>query len=175
MIDGRISELQLQIYNWLKELYPFFDIELEKVIIYSNQRIDIYIHQLQTAIEVDGIQHFKPVGFFVKSEEQWKDMVKKDKVKEKDLLDHGIRLVRIPYNHKLKSKEDLKDFLNSVPFPKTDFNDSLFINLKKQDQLQKQRNYSKLKYSIYKEHHKDVIKQRRKQAYQSFKKRDKDL
>ena len=29
--DDRVSKFQRQIYNWLKELYPSFNIELEKL------------------------------------------------------------------------------------------------------------------------------------------------
>lgn len=172
-IDGRISNIHLQIYNWLKELYPSFNIELEKVIVHSNQRIDIYIHQLQTAIEVDGEQHFRPVGYFVKTEEQWKDMVRKDKAKEKDLFNHGIRLVRIPYNHKLKSSSDLQEYINNISYPDTEFDDSLFINTNKEKILSKQREYSKSKYKEYSEANKEILKAKRKEAYRQFKERNK--
>ena len=112
--DERISKFQRQIYDWLRELYPSFSMELEKHIPKTNQRIDIYIENLTLAVECDGIQHFKPVGFYVKTIEQWDKMIESDKIKNKVLEEAGITVLRIPYNHKLKSAEDLKTLINSL-------------------------------------------------------------
>ena len=109
--DERISKFQRQIYDWLRELYPSFSMELEKHIPKTNQRIDIYIENLTLAVECDGIQHFKPVGFYVKTIEQWDKMIESDKIKNKILEEAGITVLRIPYNHKLKSSEDLKTLI----------------------------------------------------------------
>ena len=81
--DDRISKFQRQIYDWLRELYPSFSIELEKHIPETNQRIDIYIENLTLAIECDGIKHFKPIGFYVKTIDQWDKMIESDKIKNK--------------------------------------------------------------------------------------------
>ena len=53
--DERISKFQRQIYDWLRELYPSFSIELEKHIPKTNQRIDIYIENLTLVFKSDSL------------------------------------------------------------------------------------------------------------------------
>lgn len=163
--DGRISKFQRQIYDWLKELYPSFNIEMEKLIVSSNQRVDIWIEQLETVVECDGIQHDKPIGYFVKTAEQWKDMVYKDKQKEIALASSGIRLVRISHNHKLKCAKDLEVYMGSFKFPEVDTDESIFEDTKDKEFKSKAKSYRQERYKEYKEKNKDEIKRRRKEHY----------
>lgn len=202
--DNRVSKFQRQIYDWLKELYPSFKIELEKLIPSTNQRIDIYIHQLQLAIECDGSFHDKPTFFFVKTIEQWNDIIVRDKLKTNTLSKYGVDLIRIPYNHKLKSSNDLGILIDEFYSSKDSFNfidESIFVDARKQKEkefLKEVNEYSKEKYQKFKESNdykenkiqknqklkelrqkeyqknKDALKQRRQEQYKKFKERQKD-
>lgn len=202
--DNRVSKFQRQIYDWLKELYPSFKIELEKLIPSTNQRIDIYVHQLQLAIECDGSFHDKPTFFFVKTIEQWNDIISRDKLKTNTLSKYDVDLIRIPYNHKLKSSTDLGILIDEFYSSKESFNfidESIFIDTRKQKEnefLKQVNEYSKEKYQQFKESNdykenktqknqklkelrqqeyqknKDILKQRRQEQYQKFKERQKN-
>lgn len=201
--DNRVSKFQRQIYDWLKELYPSFKIELEKLIPSTNQRIDIYVHQLQLAIECDGSFHDKPTFFFVKTIEQWNDIISRDKLKTNTLSKYDVDLIRIPYNHKLKSSTDLGILIDEFYSSKESFNfidESIFIDTRKQKEnefLKQVNEYSKEKYQQFKESddykenktqknqklkelrqqeyqkNKDILKQRRQEHYKKFKERQK--
>lgn len=202
--DNRVSKFQRQIYDWLKELYPSFKIELEKLIPSTNQRIDIYVHQLQLAIECDGSFHDKPTFFFVKTIEQWNDIISRDKLKTNTISKYGIDLIRIPYNHKLKSSTDLGILIDEFYSSKESFNfidESIFIDTRKQKEkefLKQVNEYSKEKYQQFKESNdykenktqknqklkelrqqeyqknKDILKQRRQEQYKKFKEKQKN-
>ena len=202
--DDRVSKFQRQIYDWLKELYPSFKIELEKLIPSTNQRIDIYIHQLQLAIECDGSFHDKPTFFFVKTVEQWNDIISRDKLKTNTLSKYGVDLIRIPYNHRLKSSKDLGILIDEFYASRDSFNfidEDIFIDTHKQKEkefLKEVNEYSKEKYQKFKESddykenkaqknqklkelrqqeyqkNKDTLKQRRQEQYKKFKERQKD-
>lgn len=202
--DNRVSKFQRQIYDWLKELYPSFKIELEKLIPSTDQRIDIYIHQLQLAIECDGSFHDKPTFFFVKTVEQWNDIIARDKLKTNTLSKYGVDLIRIPYNHKLKSSKDLGTLIDEFYSSKSSFefiNEDIFIDTRKQKEkefLKEINEYSKEKYQKFKESedykenktkknqkskelrqkeyqkNKDILKQRRQEQYKKFKERQKN-
>ncbi len=202
--DNRVSKFQRQIYDWLKELYPSFKIELEKLIPSTNQRIDIYVHQLQLAIECDGSFHDKPTFFFVKTIEQWNDIISRDKLKTNTLSKYDVDLIRIPYNHKLKSSTDLGILIDEFYSSKESFNfidESIFIDTRKQKEnefLKQVNEYSKEKYQQFKESNdykenktqknqklkelrqqeyqknKDILKQRRQEQYKKFKEKQKN-
>lgn len=65
----------------------------------NGQRYDFYI--AGTMIEFDGEQHFMPVDFSGKgskfAEEQFKDVQKRDALKNQYCVDNDIKLIRIPY------------------------------------------------------------------------------
>lgn len=202
--DNRVSKFQRQIYDWLKELYPSFKIELEKLIPSTNQRIDIYIHQLQLAIECDGTFHDKPSFFFVKTIEQWKDIIARDKLKNSTLSKYDVDLIRIPYNHKMKSSQDLGILIDEFYSSKESFNfidEDIFTDKfkEKEKEFFKEFNqYSKEKYQRFKESdeykenkiqknqklkelrqeqyqkNKDTLKQKRQEQYKKFKERQKN-
>ena len=143
-------------------------IEMEKLIVANNQRIDIYIDNLNLAIECHGIQHYKP-NFFVKNQEQWSDMINKDKTK-KDLLDrHGITLIEIPYNHKMKNSNDLKEFIFSHNFSTNTYDESLFKDSYEEYKKAQNKSYQKQKYEEYKHSYKEINKQKAKDRYNKLK------
>lgn len=175
--DGRISKFQRSIYDWLTELYPTIPIEMEKLIPETNQRVDIYISLLGLAVECDGTFHDKPNSFYVKSIEQWQDLVQRDRIKEKMLYDHGIKLVRIPYKHKMKTSSDLNELINSVDYPENILiNESIFEykNDYNEKEKIKAREYHKKSYEKFVDENKESIKAKRKIEYQKAKKAKKE-
>lgn len=90
----------------LSELYS--DVEVEKTwdwlqndVTNRNLRVDFYIESLNLAIEYDGRQHFHFVKRFHKTLKEFEDSIHRDKIKEKLLAEHGIRLIRISYKDKI--------------------------------------------------------------------------
>ena len=67
----------------------------------KNVRIlpfDFYIPSINTCIEYDGIQHFKPIEYF--GGDETLNIVKyRDSIKTKYCNDNNINLIRIPYTH----------------------------------------------------------------------------
>lgn len=171
--DGRISKFQRSIYDWLVELYPTIPIEMEKLIPESNQRIDIYIDHLGLAIECDGTFHDKPSSFYVKNIAQWQDLVQRDRAKEKALFHHGIKLVRIPYNHKMKSSQDLNSLIESIEYPEgIELNREIFEykNDYSEKEKIKAKKYHRKAYKEYVTENRLELKARRKEEYQKAKK-----
>ena len=63
-------------------------------------RFDYYLPEYKSCIEVDGIQHYKPIPFKGDKEnakEAFKRTKKYDKIKTKYCLEHNIPLLRIPF------------------------------------------------------------------------------
>lgn len=72
---------------------------------------DFYIPDINTCIEYDGIQHFKPVDFAGKGDE-WVEYMflgtkKRDDIKNEYCKSHGINLIRIPYYKDIESELNL--------------------------------------------------------------------
>ena len=69
----------------------------------NKLKFDFYIPKLNTCVEYDGEQHFKPIEFyggisnFIKQKER-------DLVKERYCSDYNIKLIRISYKDDLKNK-----------------------------------------------------------------------
>lgn len=173
--DDRGSKLQTRIFDYLAEIYPNIKIHHEYRIGKLNQRIDIFIPQLGLAVEIDGEQHFGFNKFFHKSELDWNASVERDKRKEAFLAEHGVKLVRIPYNTKIKNKEDLQKVIEDIPYP-----DNEFIPFSQQSESQLQQDHIKKealdtqKEIFYSSNaYKDNVKRQkeyRKKAYQISKK-----
>jgi len=66
-------------------------------------RFDFYIPKLNTCIEYDGEQHFKPVEFYG-GELNFKKQKQRDLIKEKYCDNSNIKLVRISYIDDIKNK-----------------------------------------------------------------------
>lgn len=75
-----------------------------------RNRFDFYIPSLNTCIEYDGIQHFKPV-FNFGGEDTFEYTKRNDEKKNKYCEEHGIRLIRIPY-----TEENVGEYLEALGF-----------------------------------------------------------
>ncbi len=63
----------------------------------GRQSLDLYIPSLQTAIEYQGIQHYRPVGFFG-GEEALSQRRELDRQKRELCEENGVRLIEWPYS-----------------------------------------------------------------------------
>lgn len=75
--------------------------------------VDFYIPQLKLAIEYDGSQHDTYVEFIHKNYRNFYYQVYRDRLKERLLLSHGIKTLRIKYEEKL-STDSIKQRILSI-------------------------------------------------------------
>lgn len=112
------SKYEIKIHDYLTEHNIFFyeQTKLKAFDKYKNQNILLFcdffvIHENQKfVIEYDGIQHFQPVEAFG-GEEEFKRRVQLDKVKNREILKRGYKLLRIRYDNK-DWKKTINQFLN---------------------------------------------------------------
>lgn len=149
-LDERGSKLQQDIYNLACKAYKPYEVIYEYPIGALNQRIDIFVPLLGIALEIDGIQHFEFSKFFFKDENAWNNSVRLDTVKDKYLYEHGVKVVRIPYNTKIKTVEDLKECVNQVEYPPFDY-----------EIIETESDYQKLRKEKFKEQQQAFKKKQR--------------
>ena len=78
-------------------------------------RFDFYIPSINTCIEYDGEQHYRPVEYFG-GEEAFKQRVINDNIKTQYCKDNNIRLIRISS----KSEDEIEEtLLNIIQNPVT--------------------------------------------------------
>lgn len=106
-----VSKMEVKTENWLKENNYVYILQKK----FNNCKgikhllpFDFYIPNLNTCVECDGVQHFKPVQF---GGITWKDALKNfeitkinDSIKTKYCLDNSINLIRISYEDNLVEK-----------------------------------------------------------------------
>lgn len=68
-------------------------------------RFDIYIPSINTFIEFDGMQHFKPIKSWG-GEKSFIDLKERDFIKNEFCRSNNIKLIRISYLDDIKSKLD---------------------------------------------------------------------
>lgn len=100
-----------------------YKVLLEKTIFIDNEsidyiRFDLYIEELNLAIEYDGEPHFKPVDWAGKGIEWAINNLERtqlrDEIKNKYCYDNDIYLLRIPYTQKDNFKEILIETIKII-------------------------------------------------------------
>ena len=76
------------------------------------QSLDVFIPSLSVGIEYQGQQHYEPIEIFG-SEEQFKEVVKRDKKKKRLCEENGVKLIYWKYDESINS-ELLREKLNEV-------------------------------------------------------------
>ena len=71
-------------------------------------RFDIYIPHLNLCVELDGIQHFKPIDFFGGINHLIETQLR-DQIKNTYCAEHNINLLRIPYTEFHRLEEICKE------------------------------------------------------------------
>lgn len=177
-VDERGSKDQRILYEYLSELYPNFDIIYEFPIHDLGQRIDIFVPNLGIAIEYHGRQHFEFIPHFHKNLEDFKRAIKLDQIKNEYLYTHGIKLIEIPYNDMVESKEALKALIDSADYPpNVEYIPLSTVSEKRKDFLDSQREqrrdlYKQMK-SAYKEDPEkrtERLKKEKQQRQEKYKK-----
>lgn len=118
----RYSKLEILISKLLDNNKIIYEYEKKFDFLPKLSSIDFYIESLNTAIECQGIQHFKPCNFFG-GRESFNKVLETDLLKVKKCKDLGIKLlhytnVEIPkdfnyYKIYTNTDELLKEILNS--------------------------------------------------------------
>lgn len=148
-VDDRGSKPQRHLHAVLSEVYPQYDIVYEQLIPQLNQRIDIFVKELGVAIEYDGQQHFQYVEFFHRDFEGYHDAIKLDKTKERFLADNGIKLLRLAGDVYDIDKNKLRNLLDKVPYPDSEYSTEIFKV--ENPQLEKARQFRRERYLKAKE------------------------
>lgn len=100
-----------------------YSVEMEKRLNLEGENIsymcfDLYIEELNLAIEYDGEPHFKPIDWANKGIDwaiQNLELVEyRDKAKEKACYKRGIFLLRIPFTQKNNYKETLEEVIKII-------------------------------------------------------------
>ena len=65
--------------------------------------MDFYIPSINTIIEYDGVQHFKPISLFGGVKEFIK-IQERDKIKNDYCIKNGIKMIRISYDDNINDK-----------------------------------------------------------------------
>ncbi|MDQ0477432.1 hypothetical protein [Chryseobacterium sp. MDT2-18] len=102
------------LFNLIKEVFPNYEIISQ----YSpewlgRQRIDIFIKELNIAIEYNGKQHYESIKYFG-GDEGLKKTIYRDNIKKRKCLQNSCKLVIVKYN------EDLTDFVNNLKTENSD-------------------------------------------------------
>jgi hypothetical protein len=63
----------------------------------KNLELDCYNEEYAIAVEYNGIQHYKYPSAFHKSEEEFYEQLKRDRLKKKLCDDNGVYLIPVPY------------------------------------------------------------------------------
>lgn len=98
------SKISRQMRKWLKK---YFEVEEEKTFDWfldkkkpkGRFRMDYYLPNHNLCVEFDGEQHFRPS--FTNRWESVDIVQKRDKLKEKLCLDHGIKTIRFRYDEQI--------------------------------------------------------------------------
>lgn len=149
-VDNRGSYDQRVLYSMLKELYPAYEIVYEFQLP-NGQRFDLFIPALGIAVEYQGAQHYKFTEHWHKDINGFINQKRGDIVKAELSEQNGIKLVTIDYNKMILDSKELKEIIDSTPYPDAEYNPFFAEEKKKEDP------------------YKEKMKQRRKEAYREWK------
>ena len=98
-----------RLFDIVKEIYP--ELKIERAIRpkwLDGLEIDIYVPELQLAIEYQGRQHYEPIEFFG-GEKAFKNRVRLDEKKRKLLKEKNIHLLEWKYTIEMNKKRVKKE------------------------------------------------------------------
>lgn len=113
-IDNRGSKSQRLLYEYLRKIYPVYDVHWEVLIPGTLLRYDLVVMELGLIIEFDGRQHYQFVEHFHKDVNGYVDMVKSDNFKNKWAADHGLNLIRFSDSNFPSDHHQLKAAIDSL-------------------------------------------------------------
>ena len=74
----------------------------------KRMTLDFYLPNFNIGIECQGIQHYEPVEYFG-GKKKFKEQIRRDNLKKKLCMEHGIKLEYIAYNEEINDR--LKEIL----------------------------------------------------------------
>ena len=97
------SNLQIEIFNRIQQLYPEYVVEKEYLLLNKLHSCDIYIHNINLVIEIDGPTHY--------DENNIKNV--RTRLRDNIYTRNSIKFVSIPYYewNKLSSLEEQENYL----------------------------------------------------------------
>jgi len=104
-----MSNFQRQLKELIK---PHFENAIDEYEI-DGQRLDLYIPDLNLAIEADGVQHYQYCPAFHGSEADFKRQQWLDREKERKCKERGITLIRIRFDEEISMKTILSKVMNN--------------------------------------------------------------
>lgn len=104
------SKLEKFLMNGIRKNKFKVDFHKELFVIDEKQHIDMYVPELNTAIEVDGPTHFKAIW----GDEKYSKQVKSDTKKTGFILNAGMKLIRIKNAHGNDSNFYMRTMLKKV-------------------------------------------------------------
>lgn len=144
-LDNRGSEEQRIIYRFLCQLYPTCDVIYEAQLP-NGTRYDCFVKQMGIVVETDGKQHTQFVKHFHKDESGFNWQKFKDKKKDAEAEESGIKLIRIPQKDCPKTKEELKALIDSVPYPDVEYVFSDILKTEEKQHLKRAREIRQMRY-----------------------------
>lgn len=96
---------------------------MKKTIFLENEQIpyfrfDLYVEELNLAIEYDGEGHFMPIDFAGKgiehATEQFERCQMRDEIKNRYCFENNIHLLRIPYTQQDNIEELIIETINNI-------------------------------------------------------------
>lgn len=112
------SYYNFYIKNYLKELEIKYQDEYPAYIDGVRYRFDFYLPDFNLFIEFDGSQHYIPARYsgsdIEKNIREFKEIQRRDKIKNKYCEDNGINLLRIPYYESDNIKEIISNHLQRL-------------------------------------------------------------
>lgn len=104
------SKLELAIKNALEEAGYIVEHQYDNLLENPRLRIDIFIPEIRTAIEIDGPSHFEPIW----GEENYLKNVQADLEKTGLLISHGLAIIRLKNKSRHLSKKMERDAIAKV-------------------------------------------------------------
>lgn len=99
-----ISKGQLECAQILKDIYPKYTFKtvrpgfLKNPKTNRNLELDLYCEELKLAIEYNGAQHYHFTPHYHRSENDFKDQQRRDRLKKKLCLKNGVKLIVVPFS-----------------------------------------------------------------------------
>lgn len=92
---------ETMLFNYIKEIFQEYEVLREYSPKWLNkQRFDIFIKELNLAIEYQGEQHYKPIGRFG-GIQGFENIKKRDETKRKKSKENGVEIIYFSYKEEL--------------------------------------------------------------------------
>jgi very-short-patch-repair endonuclease len=111
-----MSDFEDTIYGMLKQAFPRATIKQQYAVKFNGKVLlfDFYIPSYGVMIECQGEQHYKFVPHFHHNKAGFDDYVYRDQLKDQWCAKNDYTLIKIPYNQRPNSAEEVVSLLCSM-------------------------------------------------------------